>query len=196
MLGFRHPRPFIRKEVAMQVAQQESRAFAATELQVDLLERPEVGPAPDDVPVRFSVAYGLGEYLSIVHDHLDFLARRDRPGVRRRRWQRLAVGACVALLATPIFYMKKRRMPVCEFRIDTQGIERTTRLGILARRWDEVQAVRRYRRGYLVMFGKSAMPIPLRCLTAAQQERLRGLFLSRVREASFSAVRPSGRRPS
>jgi hypothetical protein len=33
------------------------------------------------------------------------------------------------------------------------------------------------------MFEKSGMPIPLRCLTAAQQERLRGLFLSRVRAA-------------
>jgi len=107
MLGFRHPRPFIRKEVAMQVARQESRAFSATELQVELLARPEVAPPPDDAPIRFSVAYGLGEYLSIVHDHLAFL-----------------------------------------------------------------------------------------CLAAAQQERLRGLFLSRVRVALLLAVRPSGRRPS
>jgi hypothetical protein len=182
MLGFRHPRPFIRKEVAMQVVQQESRAFSATELQVDLPERPEVAPPPDDVPIRFSVAYGLGEYLSIVRDHLAFLSRRDRPGLRRRRWRRLAGAACVALFATPIFYMKKRRMPVCEFRIDADGIERTTRQGQIVRRWDEVRSVRRYRRGYLVMFEKSGMPIPLRCLTAAQQERLRGLVLSRVRE--------------
>jgi hypothetical protein len=183
MLGFRHPRPPSRKEVAMQVVQQESRAFSATELLVDLPERPEVAPAPSDAPIRFSVAYGLGEYLSIVRDHLAFLARREQPGLPRRRWKRLADAVCVALFATPVFYMKKRRMPVCEFRIDANGIERTTRQGQLARRWDEVQDVRRYRRGYLVMFATGAIPIPFRCLTAAQQECLRGLFLSRVREA-------------
>ena len=167
----------------MQVVRQESRAFSATGLQVELPERPEVAPPPDDVPIRFSVAYGLGEYLSIVHDHMAFLLRRKRPGPRPRRWRRLAGAACVALLATPIFYMKKRRMPVCEFHIDAAGIERTTRQGHIVRRWDEVRSVRRYRRGYLVTFDKSGMPIPFRCLTAPQQERLRGLFLSRVREA-------------
>jgi hypothetical protein len=167
----------------MQVVQQESRVFSATELQVDLPDRPQVAPPPDDAPIRFSVAYGLGEYLSIVHDHVAFLARRKRPGPRPRRWRRLAGAACVALFATPIFYMKKRRMPVCEFHIDADGIERTTRQGHIVRRWDEVRSVRRYRRGYVVMFEKGGMPIPLRCLTAAQQERLRGLFLSRVRAA-------------
>lgn len=179
MLGFRHPRPFIRKEVAMQVAQQESRAFGATELTVHLPDRPHAGPPPEGVPIRFSVAYGLGEYLSIVRDHLAFLARRGKPGVRRRKWSRLATAFWVALLATPIFYLKKRRMPVCEFCIDADGIERTTRLGRMRRRWDDVEAVRRYRRGYLVMFAKGAMPIPFRCLTAAQQEGLRALFASR-----------------
>lgn len=133
MLGFRHPRPFSRREVAMQVVRQERRTFSATELTVDLPECPEVAP-PDGAPVRFSVVYTLGDYLGIVGDHLAFLARRDRPGVRRKRWRRLAEAACVALLATPIFYMKKRRMPVCEFRIDAGGIERVTRQGRLVRR--------------------------------------------------------------
>jgi hypothetical protein len=79
----------------------------------------------------------------------------------------------IALIAPPIFYLKKRRMPVCEFRIDGQGIERTSRLGTLAKSWDEVKMVRRYRRGYLLMFAKGGIPIPFRCLDQHQQERLR-----------------------
>jgi hypothetical protein len=183
MPGFRHPRPFSRKEVAMQVVQQESRAFDATELRVDLPERPVVAPPPDDAPIRFSVAYSLGEYLGFVRDHLAFLARRGKPGARRRAWEGMVSAACVALLATPVFYWKKRRMPVCEFRIDAAGIERGTRQGCFMRRWDEVRAVRRYRRGYLVMFEKGAIPIPFRCLTAEQQEGLRALFLGRAGQA-------------
>ena len=139
-----------------------------------------MAPPPDGTPIRFSVAYGLREYLGIVRDHLAFVARRDRPGRRRRTWERLAAAACVALFATPLFYMKKRRMPVCEFRIDASGIERTTRQGRLTRSWDEVRAVRRYRRGYVVMFGKDGMLIPYRCLTAAQRERLRALLAART----------------
>lgn len=188
MPGFRHPRPFTRKEVAMQIAQQESRAFDATELRVDLPDHPVVAPPPVDAPIRFSVAYGLGEYLSIVRDRLDFLARRDKPGVRRRPGGRLATAVCVAMFATPIFYMKKRRMPVCEFRIDASGIERSTRQGLFVRRWDQVEGVRRYRRGYLVMFAQGAIPIPFRCLTGEQRERLRALFLARTGNWTARAV--------
>jgi hypothetical protein len=89
------------------------------------------------------------------------------------------LGLWVVLVGTPMFYMKKRRMPVCAFHIDAAGIARATRDGELVRRWDEVKAVRRYRRGYLVIMADGAMPIPLRCLTAAQQERLRAFFIGR-----------------
>jgi hypothetical protein len=86
-------------------------------------------------------------------------------------------GFWVALIATPVFYMKKRRMPVCAFHIDADGIERTTRTGRMACRWDEVKAVRRYRQGYLVIMEKGAMPIPFRCMTAMEQERFRAFFM-------------------
>jgi hypothetical protein len=93
------------------------------------------------------------------------------------------LGLWVVLVGTPVFYMKKRRMPVCAFHIDAAGIARTTRDGELVRRWDEVKAVRRYRQGYLVIMADGAMPIPLRCLTAAQQERLRAFFIGRAAPA-------------
>ena len=79
----------------------------------------------------------------------------------------------VALVAPPVFLLKKRRMPVCEFRIDGRGIERTSRLGTVERTWDEVKMVRRYKRGYLLMFAKGAIPIPFRCLDQQQLEQMR-----------------------
>jgi hypothetical protein len=85
----------------------------------------------------------------------------------------------IALIAPPVFFLKKRRMPVCEFRIDGHGIERSSRLGTLRRTWDEVKMVRRYERGYLLMFARGGIPIPFRCLDQQQQEQLRGYTTAR-----------------
>jgi hypothetical protein len=225
MFGTGHPKPPHRREVAMQVHQQESRAFAGTELTVDMPGNAQVAAPPPDLPIRFSVSYTLGEYLSMVREHIAFLARHEAPQTRRRyvHWAAAlglaagVAGACawagapgwtgilawmlgllalgclpvtinfwIALLCPPVFYLKKRRMPVCEFVIDRQGIERTSRLGVLRRGWDEVVQVRRYSRGYLVAFAGGALPIPFRCLDAGQLERFRAFSLAR-REATRAA---------
>jgi len=85
----------------------------------------------------------------------------------------------IGLIAPPIFWLKKRRMPVCEFRIDGRGIERSSRLGTLSKTWGEVKMVRRYERGYLLMFAKGGIPIPFRCLDQQQQEQLRAYTTGR-----------------
>jgi hypothetical protein len=85
----------------------------------------------------------------------------------------------IALIAPPVFFLKKRRMPVCEFRIDGHGIERSSRLGTFTRTWDEVKMVRRYKRGYLLMFARGGIPIPFRCLDQQQQEQLRSYTTAR-----------------
>lgn len=79
------------------------------------------------------------------------------------------------VLGTPIFLFKKRRMPSCSFRIDGGGIERTSRAGTFVRAWPDVRTVRRYRRGYLLLLDKGALPIPYRCMDQAQQEAFRKL---------------------
>lgn len=81
----------------------------------------------------------------------------------------------LGVLATPIFYVKRRRMPACDFRIDANGIERTGARGTFVRRWHDVQSIRRYRHAYLVVFSRGAVPIPFRCMTAEQQQRFRAL---------------------
>jgi hypothetical protein len=85
----------------------------------------------------------------------------------------------IALVAPPVFFLKKRRMPVCEFRIDGHGIERSTKQSRLVRSWDEVKMMRRYSRGYLLMFAKGGIPIPFRCLDQRQQEQLRAFTTGR-----------------
>jgi hypothetical protein len=213
MFGFSHPRPPSRKEVAMQIMQQEARTFSATELTVDLPDNPVVAPPPIDAPIRFEVAYTAREYRAFVREHLAFRLRHASAQERRVLWDwplAIALGAAllawlagpgwlrdlaavaaalavaclpfmaeawVTLVATPVFYMKKQRMPLCAFQIDVQGIERTTRQGRLVWRWNEVQSVRRYRHGYLLAFAGGAIPLPFRCMTAQQQERLRALIL-------------------
>lgn len=213
MLGFIHPCPPSRKEVAMQVARQERTTFSATELVIDLPDDPVVGAPPDDAPLRFGVAYSLRDYLGVAREHIAFLARCASPARRRAGWLgpiglaagagalawvagpgwmrtvSLAAGALslsclpfmvwpwLGLLGAPILYAGKRRMPACEFRIDAHGIERTSTRGTSTRRWADVRAVRRYRNAYLLVFDKGAMPIPLRCMSAAQRQRLRALAL-------------------
>ena len=164
MFGTVHPRPPSRKEVAMHVVRQEKRRLDSHTLTIDVPDDPLAAAPPATQAIRFDVVYTLREYLDFVRDHLAF--------VLRRRVGPLA-GAWVALIGTPIFLVKKHRMPRCAFRIDAHGIERETATGTLARSWAQVQAVRRYRRGYLVLLERGAMPIPLRCLDRAQEAALR-----------------------
>lgn len=115
MFGTGHPKPPHRKEVAMQIVQQQRKTFAATELTVDPPDDGRVATPLDGPPLRFEVAYTLDDYLGMLREH----------------------------------------------------------------RWDEVTGVRSYRRGYLLLFARGALPIPFRCLDSDQLQRLRALALAR-----------------
>jgi len=219
MFGSGHPQPPHRKEVAMHIVRQQGRAFAATELVVDMPDGGRIARPPDEAPIRFSVAYTLGDYASMVREHVRFLLRRAAPEVKRRRillplvlgaaawalagaallaggpgWMSglllalglLAVGTLpgtsgfwVALLGTPLFLLKQRRMPVCDFTIDDATIAYCAKAGNFRRGWDEVTGVRSYSRGYLLVFRRGALPIPFRCLDSSQLERLRARAFAR-----------------
>jgi hypothetical protein len=214
MFGTSHPQPPHRKEVAMQIVQQEQKTFSGTELTIDPPSG-DVVPLRDAPPIHFSVSYTLAEYMSILRQHIGFLFRHMPKAKRLRQttvplamgvvagliawaagpgWARNTFAAAtvlsflslpftlnmwIALVAPPVFFLKKRRMPVCDFRIDAHGIERTSRLGTFEKTWDEVKMVRRYERGYLLMFAKGGIPIPFRCLDQQQQERLRAITTAR-----------------
>ena len=124
--------------------------------------------------VRFEVRYGLGEYLAVVQERARLeleqreLARNGRPLTTLPRFARVLIG-CVA---TPLFAWKKWRMPLCRFVIDDAGIVRRTRHGVLRASWTEVVAVRRFGTATLVEFARGALPLPHRCLDAAQRAAL------------------------
>ena len=85
----------------------------------------------------------------------------------------------VPLIGPPVFWRKKRLMPVCRFAIDAHGIERRAGGGRLAFAWDEVRAVHRLRGAYLVDKGAGGLPLPYRCFDAAQREAFEQLLASR-----------------
>jgi len=125
--------------------------------------------AEPDRAIRFTVVYRLAEYLWVLREHARarLLARAPRG---RLSWgTRLAVRLLVPLVGTPVFLMKKRRMPACRFTIDERGIERRTRDGVLRVAWTDVVAVHRYSEAWLVDKGDGGLPIPFRCLDAAGQ---------------------------
>jgi hypothetical protein len=172
MFGTGHPRPLHRKEVAMHVVRQEARRLDSHTLTVDVPDAPSVAPPPAAQAIRFDVVYTLPEYLGFVRDHLAFLRRRTAGPLLR---------TLIILIGTPVFFIKKRRMPSCAFCIDAHGIERRSRAGTLVRNWAEIESVRRYRRGYLVSYDRGAMPIPFRCMDREQETAFRKLASNALR---------------
>lgn len=208
MFGIRPPQPLLTKAVAMQIVQQRQRGFDAHHLLVDT-PGGDVAPPPASPAIEFELDYTLGEYLSILRDHLAYTLRRQARATRLRQtllplvvalpallaawttdpgWLRaacLTTGvlalAClpitntgwVMLFGPPLFYFKRHRIGRCSFRIDATGIRRTSRSGTLVRAWADIDGVRRYRHGYLLMLGRGGMPIPYRCLDRKQQATLR-----------------------
>jgi hypothetical protein len=113
--------------------------------------------------VQFDVSYQFAEYREFVLDHLHNL-KGKRPGVLGRLF--------VTAIATPMFFLKTARMPLCSFTVDAGGISRRTAGGELKLPWRDVTAVHRYSPGYLIEKNGGAVPIPYRCLTEIQRSSL------------------------
>lgn len=145
----------------------------------------EAVPVDAEPALRFTVVYALREYLAILSDHLPAGLRNwERARAKAPRdglsWSsRIALRVLLPIMGTPVFLMKKRRMPVCEFVIDASGIERRTRDGTLQVPWSDVVKVHRYTQAYLIDKGRGGLPIPYRCLTGEQRAGFERLLLSR-----------------
>ena len=145
------------------------------------------GSVAQEPPICFSVVYRLPEYLAILRETLPgrLLGReraRGRGGADRLSWSaRVALWLLVPLLGAPVFLLKKRRMPVCRFTIDVAGIAREAGGGRLVVPWDQVVAVHRLRSAWLIDKGRGGLPVPRRCLDAAQRAAFERLLVSRFR---------------
>jgi hypothetical protein len=178
MFGTGHPRPSHRKEVAMHVVRQEERRLDSHTLTVDVPDAPHAALPPAPQAIRFDVVYTLPEYLAFLSDHLAAVLRQAAPA---KPLQRRLVTLLCTLIGAPVFFIKKRRMPRCAFCIDAHGIERRSRAGTLVRSWADIRGVRRYRRGYLVLYDRGAMPIPFRCMDREQEAAFRRLASATAR---------------
>jgi hypothetical protein len=178
MLGFRHPRPFDRKELAVLV----KRATARTTIEAApvLYADPETTPSPGDgvqgrPALTFVVRYRLREYLSIVADHVGELSQApDRPGTSPLK--KAAIRAWVALIGTPLFFLKRRAMPSMTFNFSPSGIERVSKAGARHYPWQRIRSVKRYAQGYLFILADQCMLVPYRCLHPAQESAMQALL--------------------
>ena len=172
MLWFNHPKPVgRRKEVAVLVQRQ---AVAPTTLTLDMPDIDLAPPAEADfrlpAPLRFSVRYALPEYLSFMWQHAGYLIRRRRVG-RAAGWYLQTKSTSFAGLN---FLLTGRARRVYEFTIDQHGIVRASPRGVTLIKWEQVRAVRRYTRGYLLVLAQGTLPIPFRCLGLAQGAAMDG----------------------
>ncbi len=132
---------------------------------------------PATIPLgelHFQVRYTLGEYIGFMWQHGGFLIRR-----RRVRWPaglflRFRSTASAALN----FLLLGRGRRTYEFTIDRHGIVRTSG-GVTLIGWEDVTAVRTYKRGFMMVLKRGTLPIPFRCLSDGQVAAMRGLAAAR-----------------
>ena len=115
--------------------------------------------------VQFKVRYALPEYVSFMWQHGAFLIRRRQVGAFTGSWLQIKSTALAALH----FVALGRARRVYEFTIDEHGIVRVCGTGVTLVRWDQVDSIRRYSCGYMMMLERGTLPIPFRCLDSAQR---------------------------
>ncbi|MFG6485080.1 YcxB family protein [Roseateles sp. BYS78W] len=125
-------------------------------------------PRPPDAAIRFTVSYGLREYLSIVADFIPIALRE-----RGKPCERIGFGTrlMLAVLVPPVFLFKKLAIGDCRFSVDEHGLTRHSRRQPLALPWGDVLAVYPLSRGYLVRKASGAMPLPYRCFSDEERQR-------------------------
>jgi hypothetical protein len=126
------------------------------------------------------MSYSVHEYQAFVREFLsDGTAVRMSGGRLKKPPPRWMYPFLMAL-ARVIFFFKKRRMPVCDFTIDENGIRRVTKDGTLVTPWKDVKAVHRYSEGYFIEKAKGAMPLPYRCFTPETRAAMDALITSKA----------------
>jgi hypothetical protein len=125
--------------------------------------------------LHVKVRYTTIEYASFMWQHTRFLIRRRRVGFPLG-WYLCLKSTAFAVLN---FILLGRSRRTYEFTLDEHGIVRTTGTGVTLISWDDVVTVRRYARGPMLVLKRGTLPLPARCLNAAQMAALDTLLASR-----------------
>lgn len=145
-------------------------------------------PVPGQNELHFTVQYGLPEYLGFMRQHAAWLIRRRRVGRLVGFW----LLSRSTMAAAMHFVTQGRGQRLYDFSIDDHGIIRMCGTGVTLVPWNDVSAIRRYERGYVVVLKRGTLPIPLRCLDEAQTA-LMEVFVARVKARVKARVRPARR---
>lgn len=122
------------------------------------------GPALAQDQISFTVRYSLLEYISFMWQHAGYLIRRRRIGRFASLWL-LSKSTSAAAMH---FVAQGRARRIYEFTIDAHGIVRSSGTGVTLVPWGDVSAIRSYSCGYVMVLKRGTLPIPFRCLSAAQ----------------------------
>lgn len=169
-MWFTHPKPFIRRAVAMQMAEQKKLPPPdATTITVEHedVSIPELtqragAAAVSPAPIQLSVTLQLREYL-------DFRWASNRSRKKRMRLPDTVAGALW-------YYLRVRHASASAIDIDEQQIRRSGDGGTAVWSWRDVREVRPYPTGYLLRLADTSMPIPYRLLSADQRARFRAMI--------------------
>ena len=108
----------------------------------------------------------LGNVAARVRDH------RAQMGVYLRLKSTLS--------AAMHFVLLQRGKRLYEFQIDQHGIVRTSDTGVSLIGWDDVQRIRTYSNGFMMILKRGTLPIPFRCLNKDEVSAMRGIVEARA----------------
>jgi hypothetical protein len=131
-------------------------------------------------PVRVSVSYQLGEYMSVVREFAPQSAansvRQSKKLPSRLLHHPAVVAIFMWLFVPPIFFTKVLRVGRCDFEFTELGMSRTSKGTKASRTWQEVVAVHKLSRAYLIELEKGAMPVPYRVFASHEQQGFEALL--------------------
>lgn len=170
-MWFNHPKPVgSRKPVAVLVQQHSD---PASHLLLDPQHHTPFLHEQDAsslAPVEFSVRYGFWEYCAFMWQHAGYLIRRRRIAAPASWYMRCKSTWSAALH----FFLQGRSRITYHFTIDRHGIVRTGPGGVTLIAWADVTGMRSYPRGRMLLLKRGTLPLPARCLDAAQSASLAG----------------------
>jgi hypothetical protein len=169
MFWFNHPKPVGSGKAVATLVKRDSGSGHRFDMQAPVLDVPTLHAGVAALPdtLRFSVRYTLPEYTSFMWQHCGYLIRRRRIG-RLSTWMLQTRHTALAALN---FVLLGRARRTYDFTIDAHGIMRESG-GVTLIKWDDVRAMRRYKRGTMLVLARGTLPIPRRSLDAGQQAAL------------------------
>ncbi len=141
---------------------------------------------PSQLLIRVSVSYKLGEYITILRECVQLHEANEpaRTWWLARLWNSQTMqNVGLALIAPPLFLVKKALAGTCTFEFTTSGLTRISRYKRLFKTWDEVKFVHELPSSYLVELNEGFLPVPYRTFSPEQRSEFRRLVPAHVQRS-------------